>query len=186
MRSDLAKTSRALADHVHGQALEALAFVDAFEVHTPEDADKLAAAGKIVHTRKRQHEDELKRMNAPHRAGIKDNNEAWKPVIETLDRVAKLAKSVIKAWREAAQERAIAALPAATTHAEKAAAVEVLVARPLKRVKYYTVRIVDESLVPRKYWTIDKSALNRVASAAKETFDEPGCELVIDERETYG
>jgi hypothetical protein len=121
----------------------------------------------------------------PLRAEAKRRGARWDAAAKPLEQAIGIGKAIMDAWRVASQERALAALPAAPAE-ERRAAVEVLVAKPMQVRRYYSARVVNEAALARRYWIIDQQALDARARAEKETFSEPGCELVVEERSTLG
>lgn len=122
----------------------------------------------------------------PLAAEVKRRRARWKSVRGPLEAAIKIGKGCIDAWRRADEERALAALPAATSREEIAASVDALTTKALPTVKYYSARVVDETKLARRWWQYDQAGLDALARTQKEAFAEPGCELVVEERSRMG
>ena len=120
----------------------------------------------------------------PLKAEYDRRRKRWRDAAKPWQDAVAIVKSAIDSWRVAESERALAALPAAVTPEEQQRAVSILTARPMAVRKHYSVRVVDERQLARRWWLIDQQGLDARARADKEAFDEPGCELVIEERST--
>ena len=121
----------------------------------------------------------------PLRAEAKRRGARWDSAAKPLKAAIDVGKRIMDAWRVASQERALLALPAAPVE-ERRAAVEALVAKPMRVVTYWHAEVVDEALVPREFWLIDQTKLDALARATKGPSTIPGVRFVSTERSTLG
>lgn len=89
-------------------------------------------------------------------------------------------KDQIKTYREAAEAQHAAALEAAQSPEDVAAAVAVIPDKPqgISERVMWKYRVVDESKIPDEYWVLDEQRLGREARMHKEDLCVPGVEPV--------
>lgn len=155
----------------------AMAYASALVCRTAEDAQRALEQGRTAKAMGDALDVEAKRLER--------EKKRWTVPRAAAYRIAELFRDAALAWQRADQERAIAALPAATTPAERTEAVAALTTKTVKTFKHYSARVVDESRVPRPFWRIDQAALDALARSQKDAFAVDGCELVIEERGSY-
>lgn len=156
---------------------QAIAMAQSFVCTSAAEAAALLERGRVWLKNAESLDVECKRLNA--------EKTRWTTARGLWTQAADLAKQAAFAWQRADQERALAALPAATTVEERTEAVAALTTKTITTFRVYSARIVDESQVPRPFWRIDAEALNALARSQKDAFAVPGCELVIEERGRY-
>lgn len=162
---------------------QALALVRSFVVDAPETAERLGALVKGWAGSLDAIDAEKELDIRPLKSEYDRRNERWNVARGPWSDAIALGKAAIDAYRNASRERALRELPAAAPE-EQQAMIDAVVAKPLPTRKVYSARVVNEALVPREYWAIEQGKLDAVASALKEAFAVPGCELVIEEKST--
>lgn len=174
-----------MADGAATLAQRAVEWAGSIVITSAAEAAQVVDKGREFLRNRQLCEAERDAVCKPLRKQAADHSARWKPAIDLWDQAASLFKQTALAWQRADQERAIAALPAATTVAERTEAVAALTTKTVTTFKHYSARVVDEALVPRPFWRIDIDALNALARSQKEAFSVPGCVLVDEERGRY-
>lgn len=174
-----------------GHATDLLKYITTVKVTTAEQEQWASGVGRQLAEQRKGLEAERDAVAKPIYAAYKRVRSWFKPPIETLDTAIAHLKTEIGAYRRSVEEQARAQLAEATTPAEVEQATAAVVApKPSTHteVRHYAAKIVDVSKIPASYWTHPdviealQRVLDREARERKETFDVPGCELVVDKR----
>ncbi len=189
----LATTAPAIPDTRVGMAesiaklgAQALAIAGSWVIESATDAERIGETLRSWGQNVKLIDDEKEIDTRTLADDLARRRKRWNGARSPWQQAIDLGKGIVDAWRNASRERAMAALPAATSPAETQAVVDVLVAKPMRTVKHYSVRVVNENLVARRWWAFKQAEADAYARAVKEAFDEPGMQLVVEERSTLG
>jgi len=100
----------------------------------------------------------------------------WRDLVNVCKDTKTGIRHKLEAYRARQRIEQAAALAEATTQEEVVQAVAVLAPKPegISEREDWAIEIVDESKIPREYWSIDEARLLREARAQKDKFDVPG------------
>jgi hypothetical protein len=151
------------------------------------DSDAAVETAIAVSQQIKAHEDAFTAemdKHLEHKKLAERNAKPWRSCRNVLTDTRTAIRQKIAAYRSqqrAAQTAALAeAASAGAGREEIAQAVAVLAPKPagLSEAEHWHAEIVDETQIPREFWTLDVGKLNALARTQKEAFVVPGARAV--------
>lgn len=155
----------------------------AFRVTNAEEAQQAADVDKWLGEGEKQLETTRKFLKAPALETGRRIDQTFNPAIKRRQKLRAHLRNEILSWQATERAAQAAALRDATSPAEVAQAVAVIVQTPegLGSRDDWDFEIVDRSLIPASYWVLDEDRIRREAKAAKDKLAIPGVRPVRKE-----